>query len=338
MILLKKAIKYEFWPFWLFYIPVGFYGLILSLRARSITFFTTVNPCMEYSGGLEYSKMEYFQLLTDELLRKTVLINKDIETDNLNRLIEEESFSFPLIIKPDKGQRGVEVQKINDINALKLFLSSASRQKFLLQEFIDYPIELGVFIIKTPDGKRREITSVTKKKFLTIKGDGESTFKNLVVKNIRAVNRKNEFEKKYKLQWNTIVEKNKEIILEPIGNHNRGTEFIDANDLISNELLEVMDRISLYLPEFYYGRIDLKTKSIDDLYKGKNIKLLEINGVNSEPSHIYDKNISILTAYKDLFKHMNIMYEISRQNKITKGIKHASFKEILKGIYKLYNY
>ena len=97
MILLKKAIKYEFWPFWLFYIPVGFYGLILSLRARSITFFTTVNPCMEYSGGLEYSKMEYFQLLPDELLPKTALINKDIEIpQRLTDIISKEKVSIKM--------------------------------------------------------------------------------------------------------------------------------------------------------------------------------------------------------------------------------------------------
>tara|TARA_Y100000385_G_scaffold263430_1_gene295910 strand:- start:302 stop:589 length:288 start_codon:yes stop_codon:yes gene_type:complete len=91
---------------WLFYIPVALYGLILSLKARSITFFTTVNPCMRYSGGLEYSKMDYYRFLPNELLPKTILINKNIENFKLQNLIIEEQFQFPLIVKPDMGQRG----------------------------------------------------------------------------------------------------------------------------------------------------------------------------------------------------------------------------------------
>lgn len=334
---LKRIFKFEFWPMWIFYIPVALYGLILSLKARSITFFTTVNPSMRYSGGLEYSKMDYYRFLPEEIIPKTLLINKNIENYKLQNLIIENKFQFPLIVKPDKGQRGKEVKKVNSMNELIDFLVQASRDDFLLQEYINLPIELGIFFIKTPDGKEEKITSITKKKFLSIKGDGKLTLRKIISKNIRAVGQKRKLREKLQSEWNSIVPKDKEVLLEPIGNHNRGTEFINANSLISPELVDVISWLVSHIPDFYYGRIDLKTKSIDALLN-KDLKVLEVNGVNSEPSHIYDTKTKIKDAYKDLFWHMDMMFKISQQNRELKGLKTASFKEILIDIYRLYSH
>ena len=322
---------------WLFYIPVALYGLILSLKARSITFFTTVNPCMRYSGGLEYSKMDHYRFLPNEILPKTILINKNIENFKLQNLIIEEQFQFPLIVKPDMGQRGKEVKKVDSLNDLIDFLVQASRDEFLLQEYIEYPLELGIFFIKTPDGKEEKITSITKKKFLSVKGDGKSTLRKIISKNIRAIGHKRKLKRKLKSQWNSVIPKDREILLEPIGNHNRGTEFINANSLISKDLKNVISWVVSHIPDFYYGRINLKTKSIEALLN-KDLKVLEINGVNSEPSHIYDTKTKIKDAYKDLFWHMDMMFKISQQNRKTKGLKTASFREILVNIYKLYSH
>jgi len=334
---LKRFLYYEYWPFWVFYIPVGIYGLILALKARSITYFTTVNPCMKYSGSLENSKSDYLKYLPESILPNTDKINKNISEEELRKIIKKKKFTFPILIKPDSGQRGVEIEKIKNFDVLLQFLKNASRSYFLIQEFIDYPIELGILIAKSPNGVDRKITSITLKKFLSVKGNGKSTLKELVNNNLRASKRIKEFEVKFCSIWNEVLEVNSEILLEPIGNHNRGTEFIDGNYLINNQLLEVIDRIASYIPHFYYGRIDMKVKSLEDLMEGKNIKILEVNGVNSEPSHIYDKNYNIIDAYKDLFHHMELIYDIGHQNRI-RGEKMAPLKDILKGIYQLYNH
>jgi hypothetical protein len=187
------------------------------------------------------------------------------------------------------------------------------------------------------DGKEEKITSITKKKFLSVKGDGKSTLRKIISKNIRAIGHKTKLKRKLKSQWNSVIPKDREILLEPIGNHNRGTEFINANSLISKDLENVISWVVSHIPDFYYGRIDLKTKSIDALLN-KDLKVLEINGVNSEPSHIYDTKTKIKDAYKDLFWHMDMMFKISQQNRKTKGLKTASFREILVNIYKLYSH
>jgi hypothetical protein len=334
---LKRSLHYEYWPLWIFYIPVGIYGLILALKARSITYFTTVNPCMRYSGSLENAKSDYLKYLPQDIMPITTIIDKNIAQEDLKEIIKKKNFNFPIVIKPDSGQRGIEIEKIIDFENLTNFLKNASRPQFLIQEFIDYPIELGILIAKNPTKQDRKITSVTLKKFLNVKGNGSSTLKELICDNLRASKQKKELEVKFANRWNEVIPKEEDILLEPIGNHSRGTEFIDGNYLINNQLLDVIDNIVSNIPHFYYGRIDLKVKSLESLMNGENIKVLEINGVNSEPAHIYDKNYNIINAYKDLFHHMELIYDIGYENRV-RGEKMTPFKEILKGIYQLYNH
>ena len=52
------------------------------------------------------------------------------------------------------------------------------------------------------------------------------------------------------------------VLLEPIGNHCRGTRFINFNHVINEDLNTAFDKISLPIKGFYYGRFDLKAKTI----------------------------------------------------------------------------
>ena len=101
--------------------------------------------------------------------------------------------------------------------------------------------------------------------------------------------------------------------MEPIGNHNRGTRFFDASHLISNELTDTIDEIAKGIDGFYYGRFDVKTRSEEDFKKGKII-VLEVNGANSEPTHIYDSKFSLIQAYKEVQRHFDIQFEIAIKN------------------------
>lgn len=121
--------------------------------------------------------------------------------------------------------------------------------------------------------------------------------------------------------------------MEPIGNHCRGTRFIDNNFLINDKLNIVFDEICLPIKGFYYGRFDLKVKSIEDLYEGRNIKIMELNGASSEPGHIYDSANTIFKAYKDLLFHWKRLADISKEN-IKNGLKPVSFSVIAKSYLK----
>jgi hypothetical protein len=102
--------------------------------------------------------------------------------------------------------------------------------------------------------------------------------------------------------------------LVPFGNHARGAKFLDASNLISEKLTQTMNTISDQVPEFYFGRFDIMYNSIEELERGENFQIVELNGAASEPTHIYDPKHSVWFAWKELARHITYMYEISVAN------------------------
>lgn len=323
---LTRIIRFEFWPFWLFYFPMYFYGLYLAIRAGSFIYFTAVNPGMKYGGAFDMLKYDILSLIQPDYIPMSVRIKPDISTDELTALMEDSRLDFPLIVKPDIGERGKGVELVDDHSTLHAYLAQ-QKENIILQEYISWPLELGILYYKYPDGSGEEISSVIIRDFLKVTGDGQTSLKSLIEKKNRAqLSRKHLFDK-YKERLKEIIPEGEEILLEPIGNHNRGTCFLNGKQLINDQMLSVFSEIASDIPGFDYGRFDVKAKSLDDLYHGKNIRILELNGVNSEPGHIYDPDYSLLHAYRDIARHMKIIYKISLINH-RKGIPHASFGKL----------
>ena len=76
---------------------------------------------------------------------------------------------YPLILKPDDGIGGIGLQFIEDEE--ELFQSLASLKKdYILQEYLDRPLELSVFFIKYPS-QQGKIWSITRR--YTVKSKDE---------------------------------------------------------------------------------------------------------------------------------------------------------------------
>ena len=147
--------------------------------------------------------------------------------------------------------------------------------------------------------------------FLCSKSNYLRHFESLLKKNIRARNRMEDFKTKFKSYRDKIITKGEVVFLEPIGNHNRGTSFLDARHKKPKHLMECVEECANALPNFDYGRFDIKINNWDTFEQKKGIKIIEVNGVNSEPIHIYDPKYNIFKAYKDLFFHMKIIQQIA---------------------------
>jgi hypothetical protein len=320
---LVKLLHFEYWTWWLFYLPLLPWFLWQALRAKSLTYFTNVDPCIEHGGFFGESKFGILEKIDTKYLPKTIFISQEKSFENAKKLVENHEISFPLIAKPNIGERGTNVEKIASLDALQKY--HLAGENYLIQEYIDYEIELGVLYYRMPKANLGTITSITRKSFLCVTGDGRSTIEALMGLSDRA---------RFQLQTMKVklgeafysIPKDKEILLlEPIGNHCRGTTFLDNNHLITNQLNKIFDDICLPIDGFHYGRFDLRVKSIDDLYLGKNIKIMELNGVSADPGHIYDPNYKLLTAYIDVAKHWKILANISiEQQKL--GIKPIPLK------------
>jgi len=111
-----------------------------------------------------------------------------------------------------------------------------------------------------------------------------------------------------------VLPEGKEELLVPYGNHARGAKFIDISYLADQQLTEAIDRICKGVNGFYYGRLDIKYESWEALKRGEQFSIVELNGAGSEATHIYDPRHSIFFAWKEIIRHWNILFRISRMN------------------------
>jgi hypothetical protein len=327
---LVKLLRYEYWPWGLFYLPILPYWIYLSIRNRSLAYFTVANPGIELGGFYGESKSEILSLIDKQYLPKSISVKAETEFNKIIKELNSEKIVFPIIAKPDVGERGNDVCKINSEDELINYHNKANFD-YIIQEYISYDLEFGVLYSRMPDSKTGNVSSVTLKEFLNVVGDGTSSIFQLMQKSARARFQIERLSKDMAIHHIPLL--NEKVLLEPIGNHCRGTRFINYNHIITEELHETFDRISLPIEGFYYGRFDLKVKSLEDLLKGNFIKIMELNGASSEPGHIYDSRYTLRRAYKDLTEHWKRLAEISAVN-IKKGLKPVSFSTIVKSYLK----
>jgi hypothetical protein len=325
---LIKILNYEYWPWWLFYLPMIPYWLYQAMRAKSLAYFTAVNPSIEAGGFYGEKKTDILANIPKEYLPKTIFITKDKSIAFVQLELLDNDLALPIIAKPNIGERGTDVAKIESFEDLKIYHQNA-QEDYLIQEFIDYPIELGVLYSRLPDEKIGKISSITRKEFLSITGDGRASIEELILQNPRARFQLETLRLRLGDEMQKILAKDEKHLLEPIGNHCRGTKFLNDNHLINRQLDEVFAKIIQNFEGFYYGRFDMKVSSITDLYEGKNIKIMELNGVSSDPGHIYDPSYKLYHAYRDLMWHWRRIADISIANQKL-GIRPLPFKVILK--------
>lgn len=329
---IAKFSRYEYWPWWLFYLPVLPYWLYLAFKNKSLAYFTVANPSIELGGFYGESKTEILDLIDKQYLPKSVSVDNSIDFGSILDRMKGIGLSFPVIAKPDVGERGNEVTLIHTQQELILY-NVKSKSRYIIQEYIDYTIELGVLYSRMPNLQKGKVTSITLKEFLSVTGDGKSTILQLMQKSLRARLQIERLSKELGDKMNIVLKEGESELLEPIGNHCRGTKFIDNNYLINETLNEVFDKVCIPISGFYYGRFDLKVKSIEDLYRGENIRIMELNGASSEPGHIYDPSSTLRKAYRDLLYHWKLLSDISKGN-ILLGYKPVSFNIIIKSYWK----
>jgi len=275
------------------------------------------------------SKIKILDKIKAELKPKTLFIADRTPGDKVLKHIGNNALNYPLIFKPDVGERGTNVEKINNSEEAIDYVDKAEFD-FLIQEYLDNPIELGVFYYRYPNRVSGRVSSIVIKEMLNVEGDGKSTLRELILQKPRAKLQLDSLEISHQALMNNVISDGEKLVLEPIGNHCRGTAFLNGNHLINRALVKTFDKIALDIEGFYFGRFDLKCNSIEDLYQGK-VKIMELNGAGSEPAHIYHPGTPISKAYASLFQHMRTLLKISVMNK-NLGVNYMSIKD---GLYVL---
>jgi len=321
-----KLLHWEFWSFNAVYAPIYFYWIWLCIRARSFFFFSASNPSIKNGGFLLESKMDIYRQIPPGYSPETLFFKSGSGIGYIIQQLQSAHFNYPLIAKPDIGGKGKGVKKLLSERDVIEYAGS-SKVDFLLQQFIPYRNEVGIFYYRLPGQERGNISGIVSKEFLAVKGDGTSTIEQLLQKDKR-------FILQLPVLQNTFGDKLKKILpagetetLVPYGNHARGAKFLDVSSLIDDRLIQTIDNVCRQIPGFYYGRMDIMYNDWKDMQTGKEFLIVEINGAGSEPTHIYDPRHSIFFAWKEIIRHWKLLQKISCSNHSLQHVPYMRFKD-----------
>lgn len=326
---------FEFWPFWVFYLPIIVYILWLGLRYRGATLMTASNPAIPMSGFVGESKLAVLDAITGSsrdfianytgVTRKADIVltlREALDTMALNGL------DFPLVAKPDLGMRGAGVQVITSAEDLQRYIIDFPEGgDIVLQELIDAEGEVGLFYVKIPGEGKGKIIGQTLKYFPKVTGDGQSTLRELIAQDRRAGKLAHLYLDRHRDHLDTILPLGKTFRLAFAGSHSRGAIFRNGNDLITDAITDRFDQISQDIGEFYVGRFDVRFANFGDLQAGKGFRILEVNGAGGESTHIWDSRTSLWEAWTTLFQQYRYLWQIGYANR-ARGFKPVSVKHL----------
>lgn len=309
-----RLIHWEYWPVWAVYTPLLPVWLYFAARARALFFFSASNPTMDNGGmGME-SKDKIYKIIPPEVIPKTVFLRRESTDAEILATLNASGIAFPLIVKPDIGLKGLGVEKVLNTKELMAFVRRLNLD-FLMQELVTYPLEVGIFYCRMPNETSGQITGIVSKVFLSVTGNGRDTVLDLIGQTPRALFQLPVLRRRYsEADLNEVLPPGVEKILVPFGSHTRGSEFHDISHRCTPELTRLIDDICVRTPGFYFGRLDIRYQSWEELCAGNSFKIIEINGAGSEPTHMYDPRHSLWFAWREITRHWHWLYRISRYN------------------------
>lgn len=339
----KKVALSEKIPSNIFYSPVGLRWFFLGIRYRSLLLPTITNPLVEAGGLWGESKSRLMDQIGPEYKEwvaayTTVFIkdNKATEenTSNILEAMDKAGFIFPLVVKPDIGWQGYGVRVINNEDELRGYLPLyPGNATLIIQELVPYEGEAGVFYSRFPGDEHGKVISLTFRYYPHVIGDGVSTVAQLMQKDQRTRFKLRFYLGKESLHAG-IPEKYRNYVphfgevfrLAFIGSIRVGGLYRNGIKFITPALQRRFDEIGKSIPEFYFGRFDIKFKTIDTLREGNEFKIFEINGAGAEAIHVWDAETPLLKMYKELFKYQSTMFRIANANR-KRGFKPMPAKE-----------
>lgn len=326
----------EFWPAWVFYLPVIVGMPCWTIRRRGLLTFACANPGMRNGGGMFGERKTEIQAGFGNrpgVLRAELIEPGPIE-QRLAALLEklDELGGYPIILKPDCGERGFGIRKISGEADARRALES-DPGPLCAQQYHPGPHECGIMWMRDPDDPTTgRIYAITDKVFTGVTGDGESTLFELLRRVPRLRMQMDLFAQRFGDRLFEAPARGETVRLAEAGNHGQGTRFNDGEHLRTPELEETINRIMLDYrgidgAEMDYGRMDLRYESQEQLARGAGFGLIEINGAFSESTNVYDPDRSMRWAWSVWWRQWRELYRLGAIRR-TAGRKPPTFREI----------
>ena len=313
---IRKYSRWEFWPSWLFYAPVALWVAALALRHRGIGALSACNPGIEDGGVVGESKFAILQRLPANAIIPSELLPNDRTRnpvhDALDRM-KHRGWTFPIVVKPDTGQRGAGVRLVRSIEQLAAYVWRVDGP-LLMQPYHAGPYEAGVFYYRFPAERRGRIFSITDKEFAAVIGDGVSTLEELIRAHPRYRLLAPLFITRHRVNVSAVLARGERFQLGIAGNHAQGAIFHDGAHLWTQALEDRIDAIARQYPGFFIGRFDIRYADVDEFKAGRDLAIVELNGATAESTNIYDPKSPLLSAYRTLFRQWSLVFEIGAAN------------------------
>jgi len=309
---------FEFWPGWFFYLPMVLQWIALGIRHGDFSLPTAANPNIETGGLCGESKTSILdQVGTAQrgvLARYVRLSAPDI--DGAERAMAAHGLSYPVVVKPDIGCNGTGVRLVRTRTDVAAYLAEfPAGLSVMIQRLATSPGEAGIFYVRPPGEARGRITSLTLKFAPSVTGDGRSTIRDLILADPRMGRVPDLYLPRLGDRQHDMLRRGEEFQPVFVGNHCKGSVFVDGQEHITPALTRRMEAIAGAIPEFHFGRFDVRYDTLAGLRRGEGFTIIEINGVGSEATHVWDARTSLWRAWADELAHFGAAFAIGAANR-----------------------
>ena len=309
--------RWEFWPMWLFYAPVAVWTAWLALRYRGYHTITAANPGMPDGGVVGESKFDILQKLPGDWVIPVARMDAgepDSRVGQLEVAMRARGWSYPVVLKPDVGQRGAGVRLVHSAAHASAYFEQVA-SPVIAQPFHSGPFEAGIFYHRLPNSATGRILCITDKHFPAVVGDGVSTLEDLVWAHPRYRMQARTFLRRLAERRTDVPVAGERVALGLAGNHAQGAMFTDGRGLITTALEARIDEIARAYDGFFIGRFDVRYRDRAAFLAGRDLAIVELNGATAECTNIYDPSSSLLAAYRQLFVQWRLVFRIGDANR-----------------------
>jgi len=316
----RAVSPFEFLPGWVTYGPVVLQWIALGLRYRDFSLPTAANPAITTGGLCGESKAAILDLVRgqarDWIAPYATMVTGGSDAACARAALVEAGLALPLVIKPDIGCNGTGVRLVENETALDATLATFPRGvRLVLQSLVPWEGEAGIFYIRRPDDDMGHISSLTLKSAPSVTGDGVSSLRALIMADPRHGKLQHLYLARLGPRLGEVPAQGERVRLVFAGNHCKGSIFRNGATEITPALTARIDAIARSMPDFCFGRIDVRFRSLQGLREGRDFSIIEINGVGSEATHIWDPATPLREVFAAQFAHYREAFEIGRENR-----------------------
>lgn len=302
---------FEFWPSWLFNSPLVGSWIALGLWHGDMSLPTAANPRIPVGGLCGESKSAILDQVGESARHWVApwIVLSPQGAEAALAAMQAAGLGFPVVAKPDIGCNGTGVRRVDGLAALADYLAGfPAGARLILQELVPWEHEAGLFYVRHPLAAEGSITSVTLKSSPVVIGDGATPLGRLIAADKRAARVAHLLPAR--TDRGRVPAAGERVKLLFVGNHCKGSTFRDGRDTVTPALVACIDAIAHALPHYQFGRIDLRYRSLAALRRGEDFRIIEINGVGSEPTHVWDSRATLLRAWVDEIAHIRMAFTI----------------------------